>query len=675
MELVVLIFLGVITIALVVAFTQIKKKDEHISSVQPNKPWQSIPVPNFVAHDTDYSDRLEHFLAEIRIPSYFGLEITFTRVFTRLYKDKDISYERIVAIASKAVANFFSKLPSPNPTTLFSMQLHSIFFQNDEPTKECVALFTGLAKPFRDAGLPYHRATLDAKYPRTGGDIKSHDPIDQLVANTPLHGLFSKDDFDHITIPFDIPSERWFEGTWIVAPTGEGKTNLLEHLILNFPKDASVILLDAKGELIEFFSKLKSIKDRLVILDPNPDYPLALNPFAMGAHAVELLEYLFSSLLEAGMTPLQSTLFRLTLTLVVEIPNATIEIFRDIIQNGVKKPEYEAAIRKLKPRDQDFFDKEFNSETYRKTKQEIMWRLRLLFSIDALDDMLQSKENKLDLGKLMDEGKFICINNNYDLLGDQGSEFFGRFFIALIWAEVRKRSRSTAKKTPVYIVLDEAHVVIKRDAKIATILQQCRAQKIAMIFAHQELQSIKDMDVEGALKNCAIKFMHPDTGEASKLAPFLNTDADFFKSLKQYHFACTVRHKASTPVALSVLEVKASNHPRMTQAEYDAVMVYSRRYCQGSTHQPQNPPGDDTLYWETTISPILAKTGGERVIHGCRVKIQPGTKHGVRVRLRGAGVHRPDGSRGDIILTLKVAGHRAPGQLGYDPDKTDDWDA
>ena len=140
-----------------------------------------------------------------------------------------------------------------------------------------------------------------------------------------------------------------------------------------------------------------------------------------------------------------------------------------------------------------------------------MWRLRTLMSIPSLDAIFQSPTTKLDIGRLMDEGKVICINNNYELLGDQGSEFFGRLFIALVWAAARKRSRlPDDQKRPVYFFIDEAHYAIARDTKIATILQQCRSQNIAMIFAHQAVQQIKDEDVKTALTDCAIKFAKLD---------------------------------------------------------------------------------------------------------------------------------------------------------------------
>ena len=49
-------------------------------------------------------------------------------------------------------------------------------------------------------------------------------------------------------------------------------------------------------------------------------------------------------------------------------------------------------------------------------------------------------------------------------------------------------------------------------------------------------------------------------------------------------------------------------------------------------------------------SVVLALRDGQKI----RLKVQPGTQPGSRVRLRGKGDQRPDGSRGDMIVTYKV---------------------
>lgn len=49
-------------------------------------------------------------------------------------------------------------------------------------------------------------------------------------------------------------------------------------------------------------------------------------------------------------------------------------------------------------------------------------------------------------------------------------------------------------------------------------------------------------------------------------------------------------------------------------------------------------------------SVVLALSDGQKI----RLKVQPGTQPGSRVRLRGKGNQRSDGSRGDMIVTYKV---------------------
>jgi len=492
-----------------------------------------------------------------------------------------------------------------------------------------------------------------------------------------------------IEVPFDIPEERWFEGTWIVAAQGRGKTNLLRHLALSLPEDSCFIFMDAKGELIESFTHLKAYQDRLVLLEPNAQYPLAINPLDIGGHSVELLEYIFSALLETKMTPNQSTLFRLTLLLCTKIPNATLETFREIMQHGWKK--YEKEMRTLKKRDQDFFEFEWDSKLYKERRPEVLSRLRTLMASPSLDEILSAPTTKLDMGQLMDAGRIICINNNYDLLGEQGAEFFGRLFIALVWAAARRRTKLPEhQKRPIYFFIDEAHFAIARDPNIATLIDQCRAQKIAMIFAHQRIDQIKDEDVKSALTNCAIKFAN-STGDAPELAVRLGggTKPEFIRAQKRGQFACHVLDATETAVSVSVPFVDMTQYPKMTEAEFLDVQARSRtQFCQGftynsadedlyrtaqrhqrpgdHTHQSSTtpPPYGDTLQWNITISPKKALKGGAHPLQiladpsgqkkSINITIPAGTVDGARFRLKGAGIFRRDGTRGDIVLTVRV---------------------
>jgi hypothetical protein len=336
-------------------------------------------------------------------------------------------------------------------------------------------------------------------------------------------------------------------------------------------------VIDSKGDLLDPIKKLRGIADRLVLIEPDPLRPLALNPLDIPKtnvnHAVSLLEYIFSSLLEAKMTSLQQTLFRSVLpALVVTVPNATLETFRDIMANGVGA--YQHHFAKLPPDERHFFFDKHNgleSKTYQDTRNQLIWRLQFLMSNPVMKAMFSAPKTRLDISKEMDAGKVILINNSKSVLGEEGAEFFGRFFIALILGAAEQRSGRAAKdKLPCYVYVDECQTVIRRDTKIATILDECRSQKIGLVLAHQRTEQIKDADVLSALSNCAIRFANSDD-EAKYLADKLRANPEFLRSLGRGRFAAFVRDVTPSAVVLDVTPVNFAEFDQLDKSDIEAI--------------------------------------------------------------------------------------------------------
>lgn len=458
-------------------------------------------------------------------------------------------------------------------------------------------------------------------------------PLELPFAHTPLFAYANKfipEGSAIMNLP--IAPEAWFSGTWIVAPPNQGKTNLLHQIIKDRRAHGTIILMDAgtKTELIAPY------QHEAFIIEPSQTNPPPINPLDLGSsiHSIELLEYLFSSLLEAKMTPKQSTLFSNVLTLATSIPNATIETVRQILLDGWKK-DFEKYVMRLPRRTQEFFTKEqFDGKGdagYSGTKKELLWRIDLLLRNPYMDAMLQTPNTGIDFTKLLDSGKIITIDCNPELIGYEGAEFFGRLIIALVWNAVRARARAQGTKRPVYFIIDEAQEVIKRDENIPKLLQQCRSQNVAMIFAHQQLNQIDNEKVQYALGDCAIKLAAPRR-EAPLIAPFFGVDASFF-TMPEHHFALQVFSKPPSVVTVELLTMVV--RPRPT---------------------PPQPASE--LRWTHRISPILARRGGDYRMKTLKgeiiVTIPPNTKNGATFRLRGCGTLYNDGTRRDIILTLDV---------------------
>jgi hypothetical protein len=414
-------------------------------------------------------------------------------------------------------------------------------------------------------------------------------PFWHRFTNRPTH---SAEELKRLLEPpsLSIPEETRFSGHWLVAPPGRGKTTLLHSFVMDdLSKDAAVVLMDSKGDLIEPIKNLQTIKDRLILIEPNPDSAFALNPLDIShgsvTQAVSLIEYIMAGLLDAKFTALQSTLFRNVVPAIIEaVSNPTLDDFKHVMVKGLP------SLDKVNPHARQFFENRetgFHSKTYESTRKEVVWRLDYLLTNPTLRSMFSATHTKLDIGKEMDAGKVIIINNSKAILGDEGAEFFGRFFIALVARAAQQRSgKPSASKKPCFVYIDECQTVISKDARIPTLLDECRSQKIALILSHQRTAQLTP-SVLDAVANCAIRMANSDD-EATYLAPKLRMNVDELQALPRGTFATFVRDLTPVGIQLKVSKIDMDALPKMTDQEIAAIREGMRTAF--SSAPPENKP-------------------------------------------------------------------------------------
>ena len=496
-----------------------------------------------------------------------NVKTTF-EIFTQTLLRAAVRFIRLLPSAT------FSNGPHTIPITDL-IDVHEAVFQLVEVFSDKELQTQDLFAPLRGQLIDNLKAIDDRKpIPPTQFKGSPVDVIRAYLVHTPLQTLFTA------SLPFGIAPETRFSGHWVIGPPNTGKTTLLHSLVAeDLKRDASIILMDSKGELIAPFRELKEIRDRLVIIEYDPDQSLALNPLDIPKTDVQrtvgILEYLFSSLLKADLTPLQQTLFRNLLPFLAQcVPNATMMTMHQIVRQKTigdfakyldNAPDY---IR-------EFFLYEYPTDTYRQTRETLLWRLSYLRTNPLLAAMFSSTETKLDIGKLMDEGKVIIIDNSKADLEEDQAEFFGRFFVALVLSAAQQRSkRPESQKLPCYFYIDEAHTVIRNDARVATILDECRSQKIAICLAHQRLEQIKSKDVLSALQNCAVRMANSDD-DAPLLAQSFRTTADHLRSLRRGQFATWTRELRNSPAV--TLDIKKPTFGERMTAEEKATLKAQMR--------------------------------------------------------------------------------------------------
>ena len=423
-------------------------------------------------------------------------------------------------------------------------------------------------------------------------DYKGDYVVETYLSGTSLTDLFK------LKSPFTIPERSRFEHTHIVAGSGHGKTQTLQYFIARdlvdvYLQEKSVIVIDSQGDLINTILKSKHLSpERIVVINPEDiQYPVSLNLFSVGQSRletydplererltnsiIELYDFVLGSLLAAGMTSKQSTLFRYVTRLMFQIPNATIHTLRDLMEVGGTE-KYQEHIEKLEGTPRRFFETEFDSKEFAATKTQVLRRLYAVLENQTFERMFSHPVSKFDMFEEMNAGKLILINTAKSLLKEQGTEIFGRFFVALIAQAAQERATLPAKnRLPTMVYIDEAHEYF--DKNIGIILSQARKYKVGMTMAHQFLGQLSSGLQEAFEANTSIKLAGGVSArDARILAGQMATTPETVLHQQEGTFATYVRKLTKTAVPISFPFFVLEDSEQTTKEERDAIRQHSR---------------------------------------------------------------------------------------------------
>ena len=370
----------------------------------------------------------------------------------------------------------------------------------------------------------------------------------------------------------------------------------------------------AEGDLLD---------GKLVLIDAaDVEYPVALNLFDVGLKrldsyslldrerllntAAEVMEFILQSLLGAEMTSRQSTLFGFALQAMQLIPNATIHTFRELMeQNGRRK--FAPYLARLEGRARDFFETQFDAAIFAQTKQQVVARLFAICENRTFDRMLSNPTSKLDLFTEINAGKLILINTAKDLLKQQGTEIFGRFFLALIAQAAQERATlPPSKRLPCFVYIDECQDYLATDSNFTMILEQARKQNVGIIAAHQYVTQLSQKTLDSLYANTSIKFAGGVSDkDAYALARNMRCEPAFIAEQPRGSFAAFVRN--TTKNAISLKFPLLPRYKRMPKEQYAAVLAANRaRYAVRYT-QTVNRPSEPS---DASATPNTAETIG-----------------------------------------------------------------
>ncbi|WP_216665564.1 type IV secretory system conjugative DNA transfer family protein [Pseudoruegeria sp. HB172150] len=479
-----------------------------------------------------------------------------------------------------------------------------------------------IAPFFQDNDYAHFKALrdqLDANLRRTHRtqpifptEYKGDDVVDTYLSGTHLKALFV------LKTPFEIPEERRFEHTHIIAGSGHGKTQTLQYFIARdleavSRRDKSVVVIDSQGDLINTILRARHLPpEQIVLIDPEDiAWPVSLNLFSVGqerlAHyndlererltnsIIELYDFVLGSLLAAAMTSKQSVVFRYVTRLMFYIPGATIHTLRELMEPGGAE-KYQEHIAKLDGTARRFFETEFDSKEFAPTKTQVLRRLYGVLENQTFERMFSNPTSRFDMFTELGAGKLILINTAKSLLKEQGTEIFGRFFIALIAQAAQERATLPDRdRLPAMVYVDEAQDYFDRN--IGVILSQARKYRVGMTMAHQYLGQLSSGLQEAFEANTSIKLAGGVSArDARSLAGQMSCDPDTIQRQPKGTFATFVRGLTDRAVPISFPFFVLENMPKATEEERDAIRELSRiNYADPwqNTAAQDDPPGNE----------------------------------------------------------------------------------
>ncbi len=184
----------------------------------------------------------------------------------------------------------------------------------------------------------------------------------------------------------------------------------------------------------------------------------------------------------------------------------------------------------------------------------------------------------------MQDGKIILVNTAKDLLKRDGSQLFGRFFIALLAQATLERSTvAEAERAPTLVYVDEAQEYF--DDTTETILNQARKYKVGLTLAHQTLDQLSPRLRSVIHANTSLKCAGGVSAkDARSLADELHTTSGFIEDMRRRggrtEFAVWLKNMTAHAIRLSVPLGFLERQPILTEEHYAALLANNReRYC------------------------------------------------------------------------------------------------
>ncbi len=300
---------------------------------------------------------------------------------------------------------------------------------------------------------------------------------------------------------FGIKNKDRRQHMYVIGKSGVGKTTLLENMaIQDIMKGRGVGYIDPHGESVEkliHFVPKERIKDVVYFNPSDLEWPIAFNvieevPVEFRHLVVAGLMGVFKKIWPDVWSARMEYILNNTLLALLEYPHSTIlgvnrmlseADFRDHVIDRVTDPVVKS-----------FWEKEFSRYHDRYAVEAIapiQNKVGQFISNPLVRNIIGQKELKIDIRKIMDEGKIFLANLSKGLIGEENSILLGALLVTKTQLAAMSRvDTAERERKDFYLYVDEFQDFSTES--FANIFAEARKYRLNLTVAHQYIAQLND---------------------------------------------------------------------------------------------------------------------------------------------------------------------------------------
>jgi hypothetical protein len=309
--------------------------------------------------------------------------------------------------------------------------------------------------------------------------------------------------------PLALTASDRLRHTWVLGPTGTGKSTLLANLIVHDMRSGrGVLVLDPKGDLItDVLNRVpESRSDDVVLIDPSrTDYPVGLNVLDVGPGeearelAVDQLVHLMASLWHSSFGPRTSDVLRMGLLTLVSarakggLPYTLIELPELLLNASFRRA---VTSQRSVPATVRSFWLAYEAMSEGERAQVIGPSLNKLRSFTTRTSLrlLLGQSRGIRLSDIFTRRRIVLVSLAKGRLGSDTAALLGSLVVSGFWgATLQRITVAEDQRHPVMVYLDEFQDFLRLPLGLADMLAQARGLGVGLTLSHQYLGQLGDI--------------------------------------------------------------------------------------------------------------------------------------------------------------------------------------